>query len=97
MRVKNALIGIEQFKDLMIIILLQVAAVLSVVTSGGEDIADLIILAVVIINCLWCLPKEGKARKLLKPSNLCLAARVLRDGHVAEVDSKELVLVISSF
>ena len=33
---------IEQFKDLMIIILVA-AAILSVVTSGGEDIADAII------------------------------------------------------
>ena len=43
---------IEQFKDLMIIILVA-AAILSVITSGGEDIADaVIILAVVIINAV---------------------------------------------
>lgn len=34
---------VEQFKDLMILILL-IAAILSVVTSGGEDIADAIII-----------------------------------------------------
>ncbi len=33
---------LEQFKDLMIIILI-IAAILSVVTSGGEDISDAIL------------------------------------------------------
>ena len=84
---------IEQFKDLMIIILL-VAAVLSVVTSGGEDIADaIIILAVVIINAAFGVYQEGKAEEAIEAlkSMSSPAARVLRDGHVAEVDSKELV------
>ena len=84
---------LEQFKDLMIIILL-VAAVLSVVTSGGEDIADaLIILAVVIINAIFGVYQEGKAEEAIAAlkSMSSPAARVLRDGHVTEVDSKELV------
>ena len=88
---------LEQFKDLMIIILL-VAAVLSVVTSGGEDIADaLIILAVVIINAIFGVYQEGKAEEAIAAlkSMSSPAARVLRDGHVTEVDSKELVPVIS--
>ena len=84
---------LEQFKDLMIIILL-VAAVLSVVTSGGEDIADaLIILAVVIINAIFGVYQEGKAEEAIAAlkSMSSPAARVLRDGHVTEVDSKDLV------
>ncbi|MDR0299156.1 MAG: cation-translocating P-type ATPase [Streptococcaceae bacterium] len=83
-----------QFKDLMIIILL-VAAVLSVVTSGGEDIADaLIILAVVLINAAFGVWQEGRAeaaiealKKMSSP-----AARVRRGGHVIEIDSKDLVV-----
>ena len=63
---------IEQFKDLMIIILVA-AAILSVVTSGGEDIAD----AIIILSrgyhqrCLRCLPRREKQKKPLKPSSLC--------------------------
>ena len=84
---------IEQFKDLMILILL-IAAILSVVTSGGEDIADaIIILAVVIINAIFGVYQEGKAEEAIEAlkSMSSPAARVLRDGHVTEIDSKELV------
>ena len=84
---------IEQFKDLMIIILVA-AAILSVVTSGGEDIADaIIILAVVIINAAFGVYQEGKAEEAIEAlrSLSSPAARVLRDGHMAEIDSKELV------
>ena len=84
---------VEQFKDLMILILL-IAAILSVVTSGGEDIADaIIILAVVIINAIFGVYQEGKAEEAIEAlkSMSSPAARVLRDGHVTEIDSKELV------
>lgn len=84
---------LEQFKDLMIIILL-IAAVLSVVTSGGHDIADaIIILAVVVINAIFGVYQEGKAEEAIEAlkSMSSPAARVLRDGHVSEIDSKELV------
>ncbi|MDO4668131.1 MAG: cation-translocating P-type ATPase [Streptococcus sp.] len=84
---------IEQFKDLMIIILL-IAAALSVITSHGEDIADAaIILAVVIINAIFGVYQEGKAEEAIQAlkSMSSPAARVLRDGHITEIDSKELV------
>lgn len=84
---------LDQFKDMMIIILL-IAAILSVVTSGGEDIADaLIILAVVIINAIFGVYQEGKAEEAIEAlkSMSSPAARVLRDGHMTEIDSKELV------
>ncbi|GGE31990.1 cation-translocating P-type ATPase [Streptococcus himalayensis] len=84
---------LDQFKDLMIIILL-LAAILSVVTSGGEDIADaIIILAVVIINALFGVYQEGKAEEAIDAlkSMSSPSAHVLRDGHVTEIDSKELV------
>lgn len=84
---------LEQFKDLMIIILL-IAAALSVITSGGHDYADaIIILSVVIINAAFGVYQEGKAEEAIEAlKNMSSpAARVLRDGHVSEVDSKELV------
>ncbi|GAB2025131.1 cation-translocating P-type ATPase [Lactovum odontotermitis] len=84
---------LEQFKDLMIIILL-IAAVLSVITSGGEDISDaIIILAVVLINAVFGVYQEGRAEAAIEAlKNMSSpAARVLRDGHALEIDSKDLV------
>ncbi|MDR1606638.1 MAG: cation-translocating P-type ATPase [Streptococcaceae bacterium] len=84
---------LAQFKDLMIIILM-IAAVLSVVTSGGEDISDaIIIMAVVVINAVFGVYQEGKAEAAidaLKSMSTPLA-RVRRDGHVAELSSDLLV------
>ncbi|AXQ79034.1 cation-translocating P-type ATPase [Streptococcus chenjunshii] len=84
---------IDQFKDLMIIILL-VAAVLSVITSGGEGVTDaIIILAVVILNAAFGVYQEGQAEAAIAAlkSMSSPLARVRRDGHVKEVDAKELV------
>ena len=84
---------LEQFKDLMIIILI-IAAILSVITSGGHDLSDaIIILAVVIINAVFGVYQEGKAEAAIEALRdmSSPAARVRRDGHVLEVDSKELV------
>ena len=84
---------IDQFKDLMIIILL-VAAALSVITEGTEGLTDaIIILAVVVLNAAFGVYQEGQAEAAiaaLKNMSSPLA-RVRRDGHVIEVDSKELV------
>lgn len=84
---------LDQFKDLMIIILL-VAAVLSVITSGGEGVTDaIIILTVVVLNAAFGVYQEGQAEaaiEALKNMSSPLA-RVRRDGHVVEVDSKDLV------
>lgn len=85
---------LDQFKDLMIIILL-IAAFLSVVTSGGKDISDaLIILTVVLINAAFGVYQEGRAEAAIEALKdmSSPAARVRRDGHVSEVDSRELVL-----
>ncbi|MFZ2576690.1 MAG: cation-translocating P-type ATPase [Lactococcus hircilactis] len=84
---------LEQFKDLMIIILI-VAAILSVVTSGGHDLSDaLIIMSVVIINAIFGVYQEGKAEAAIEALRdmSSPAARVKRDGHVLEIDSKGLV------
>ncbi len=83
----------DQFKDLMIIILL-VAAALSVITEGMHGLTDaLIILAVVILNAAFGVYQEGPAEaaiEALKDMSSPIA-RVRRDGHTIEVDSKELV------
>ena len=84
---------IDQFKDLMIIILLTAAA-LSVITEGMDGLTDaMIILAVVVLNAAFGVYQEGQAEaaiEALKNMSSPLA-RVRRDGHVIEIDSKELV------
>lgn len=84
---------LDQFKDLMIIILVA-AAFLSVVTEGMEGLTDaIIILAVVILNAAFGVYQEGQAEAAIEAlkSMSSPLARVRRDGHVIEVDSKELV------
>ena len=77
----------------MIIILL-VAAALSVITEGMHGLTDaLIILAVVILNAAFGVYQEGQAEaaiEALKDMSSQIA-RVRRDGHVVEIDSRELV------
>lgn len=84
---------LDQFKDLMIIILL-VAAVLTVITEGSHGLADaIIILAVVVLNAAFGVYQEGQAEAAIDAlKNMSSpVARVRRNGHVIEVDSKELV------
>ncbi|MGG6839221.1 UNVERIFIED_CONTAM: cation-translocating P-type ATPase [Streptococcus canis] len=84
---------LDQFKDLMIIILI-VAALLSVLTEGMEGLTDaIIILAVVILNAAFGIYQEGQAEAAIEAlkSMSSPLARIRRDGHVIEVDSKELV------
>lgn len=84
---------LDQFKDLMIIILIA-AAVLSLIASHGEEWADsVIIMAVVILNAAFGVYQEGKAEEAINAlkSMSSPLARVRRDGHVVEVDAKKLV------
>ena len=84
---------IDQFKDLMIIILL-VAAALSVITEGIHGLTDAcIILAVVVLNAAFGVYQEGQAEVAIEAlKNMSSPrARVRRDGHVVEIDSRELV------
>lgn len=84
---------VDQFKDLMIIILLAAAA-LSVVTEGMHGLTDaIIILLVVVLNAAFGVYQEGQAEAAIDAlkSMSSPLARVRRDGHVKEVDSKELV------
>lgn len=84
---------LDQFKDLMIIILIA-AAILTVITEGSHGLTDaVIILAVVILNAAFGVYQEGQAEAAIEAlkSMSSPIARVRRDNHVVEVDSKELV------
>ena len=84
---------IDQFKDLMIIILL-VAAALSVITEGMHGLTDAcIIIAVVVLNAAFGVYQEGQAEAAIEAlKNMSSPmARVRRDGNVVEIDSRELV------
>lgn len=84
---------LDQFKDLMIIILL-VAAMLSVITNPQEGLTDaIIILIVVILNAAFGVYQEGQAEAAIAAlkSMSSPLARTRRDGHVLEVNAHDLV------
>jgi len=86
---------LEQFKDFMIIVLI-VAAVVSgaVGIAEGEGITDtIIILIVVIVNAIIGVVQENKAEKSLEALQKLSAhaSKVMRNGKVTVVQSKELV------
>jgi len=84
---------LDQFKNLMIIILIA-AAVISFAVSKGEEIADsIIILAVVIINAVMGVIQESKAEKALDALKKMSSpyVRVRRQGVTKEIKTEELV------
>ena len=86
---------LEQFKDFMIIVLI-IAAVVSGVVGymEGEGITDsIIILIVVIVNAIIGVAQEAKAEKSLEALQKLSShsAKVMRNGNLAVVPSKELV------
>ena len=86
---------LEQFKDFMIIVLI-VAAVISgaVGIAEGEGITDtIIILIVVVLNAIIGVVQESKAEKSLEALQKLSAhaSKVLRNGKVTVVQSRELV------
>lgn len=84
---------IDQFKDAMIIILL-IAAALSVVLEGLHGLVDaIVILIVVIINAVLGVIQENRAedainslREMSSPK-----AKVRRDGDTKSIDSRNIV------
>lgn len=85
---------IDQFKDLMIIILL-VAALLSFITQGTEGMTDaIIILAVVVLNAIFGVYQEGRAEAAIEAlkSMSSPMAKIQRDRQVQQVNAKELVI-----
>lgn len=81
----------EQFKDLMIIVLI-FAAIISAVVSH-EVVDSIIILAVVIINAVMGVVQESKAEQAIEALREMSTpnANVLRDGHIASIKSTDLV------
>lgn len=81
-----------QFKDILVIVLL-IAALISIVVDPSEWVDSLIILIVVIFNSILGVVQESRAEKSLEAlkkmsSPLC---KVLREGNVFQIETKDLV------
>ena len=87
----------EQFKDVMILILIAAAIVSFIVVcvekNWGELFEPALILLIVILNAIMGVYQEGKAEKALDAlKNMsALHARVIRDGAETIIDAAELV------
>ncbi|MFA6689008.1 MAG: calcium-translocating P-type ATPase, PMCA-type [Sphaerochaetaceae bacterium] len=87
----------EQFKDVMILILLAAAAVSFAIAFASGDSKDFVepalILLIVILNALMGTIQEGKAERALEAlQNLSTPkARVVRNGNDVQIDARDLV------
>ena len=87
----------EQFKDVMILILLVAAAVSFVIAciegNPKEFFEPLLILLIVVLNAIMGVMQESKAEKALDALKNMSAphARVIRDGKETIIDAAELV------
>lgn len=81
---------LEQFKDLMVIILI-IAAIISAFTGSLES--TLVIIAVLILNAILGTVQHVKAEKSLESLKSLSAptARVLRNGKKVEIAAKDVV------
>ncbi|MBQ8598620.1 MAG: HAD-IC family P-type ATPase, partial [Oscillospiraceae bacterium] len=81
---------LEQFKDLLVIILM-ITAVISAVTGNAES--TLVILAVITLNAILGTWQHFKAEKSLESLKAMSApnAKVMRNGMKMEVPSREIV------
>ncbi len=88
---------LDQFKDVMILILIAAAIVSFVVVviekNWGELFEPALILLIVILNAIMGVYQEGKAEKALAALKNMSAphARVIRNGEERIIDAKELV------
>lgn len=80
----------DQFKDFMIVILI-IASAISFLIGEGFDAA--IILMIVILNAVMGFVQENKAEEALKALKKMSAplASVRRNGHVRQIDAKDIV------
>jgi len=84
---------LAQMKDPMILVLLA-AALLSLVTSGGEDwVEAIIILGIVVVNAVISISQENNAQKALEALRNMSAplAKVVRDGKMVRLETALLV------
>ena len=84
---------LEQLKDPMILVLLGAAA-LSLLTGGGEDWLDaVIILVIVVVNGVISISQEDNAQKALDALKRMSSpkARVLRGGTIQRIDAAQVV------
>ncbi len=88
----------DQFKDVMILILLAAAAVSFVIAcierNPKEFFEPALILLIVVLNAVMGVMQESKAEKALDALKNMSAphARVIRDGKVQVIDAKDLVV-----
>ena len=86
---------LEQFKDFMIIVLIIAAIVSGIIgVKEGEGITDtIIIMIVVVMNAIIGVAQENKAEKSLEALQKMSShvAKVIRDGKLVVVESRELV------
>ncbi len=88
---------LEQFKDVMILILLAAAVISFVVALNGDDMVEffepLLIVLIVVLNAVMGVVQESKARKALDALKKLSAphARVLRNGVEEVIDASLLV------
>ena len=87
----------DQFKDVMIIILLLAALVSFIIALNGHDAMEFIepglIVLIVVLNALMGMIQESKAEKSLEALRKMSAphARVLRDGREMVIDAQQVV------
>lgn len=87
----------EQFKDVMILILIAAAAVSFVVACNGHDSSEffepLLILLIVVLNAVMGMVQESKAEKAMEALQNMSAprARVIRDGKEVVIDAVQVV------
>ena len=88
---------LDQFKDVMILILIAAAiisfAVVCIEENWGELFEPALILLIVILNAVMGVYQEGKAEKALDALKNMSAphARVIRDGKETVIDAADLV------
>ena len=88
---------LEQFKDVMILILLAAAVISFIVALNGDDIVEFfepfLIVLIVVLNAIMGVAQESKARKALDALKKLSAphARVLRNGVEEVIDASLLV------
>ena len=88
---------LEQFKDIMVLILILAAAVSFFVALKGHDtkeyIEPFVILSIVILNAVLGVVQENKAEKSLEAlQNLSSPrAKVIRNGKLTEIEASQIV------